>query len=121
VGVALLLLLRGRALAQMLWMLWRVRLAPSPRVSPALATLQYEQLLRLLGRRGWKKSPAQTPLEFASVLSAAELASPVGEFTRLYQQARFGGRPGDPQKMTSLLDAIRQSLRSSAAKPGSPA
>jgi hypothetical protein len=120
-GVALVLLLRGRALAQMLWMLWRVRLAPSARVSPGLATMQYEQLLRLLGRRGWKKSPAQTPLEFASALPAAELASPVGEFTRLYQEARFGGLPSDPQKMSSLLDTIRLLLRSGATKRSSPA
>ncbi len=121
VGFVLLLLLRGRALARMIWILWRVHLSPPKDASPRLATLQYEQLLRLLGRRGWKKSIAQTPLEFVATLPQAELATPVGEFTRLYQEARFGSQPSDPQKMNSLLENIRQLLRGGSAKQRSSA
>jgi len=82
------------------------------RPAPArLATLLYEQMLRLLRRRGLEKRPGQTPAEFAAAIRAPELALPVAQFTSLYQAARFGGRGADPRQMTGLLDAIRAALR----------
>jgi hypothetical protein len=47
-------------------------------------------MLRLLEQAGLEKSPAQTPLEFAASLPAAEVAVPVASLTELYLVARFG-------------------------------
>ena len=52
-------------------------------------------MLRLLARRGLRKSPAQTPLEFVASVPDGELAAQVSELTSLYQAARYGGAPAD--------------------------
>jgi protein-glutamine gamma-glutamyltransferase len=91
---------------------WHLRVLPARVVTPHLATIQYNEMLRLLERRGIRKSPGQTPMEFASALPDGNLASPVLELTSLYQAARFGGKSADPQLASSLLDRIHTSLRS---------
>jgi protein-glutamine gamma-glutamyltransferase len=131
--VALLLALRGSALIRYAITRWRLR-AHAGDVTASLAALEYSEMLRLLEKRGWKKSPSQTAREFASAIPAPEFAVLVGEFTELYQCARFGnGVPDAPilrdgvagshpariEQMSALLRSIRDLLRS-RSRPQSP-
>jgi hypothetical protein len=75
------------------------------------ASLFYQRLLRLLERAGWRKSPSQTPVEFAASLSAGEIAVPVARFTELCMAARFGGERIEASRFTGLLEEIKLSLR----------
>ena len=67
--------------------------------------------LKLLEKRGWTKSPSQTPIEFAAAIPAAELIAPVAQMTEMYQSARFGNHPARVSEMSALLARIRDSLR----------
>jgi Domain of unknown function (DUF4129) len=80
-------------------------------VTAGLAALEYSEMLRLLEKRGWKKLPSQTALEFVSEIDGQEWASPVAQLTELYQAARFGNRPARVEQMSSLLRLIRDLLR----------
>ncbi|MGB6430539.1 MAG: DUF3488 and transglutaminase-like domain-containing protein [Candidatus Acidiferrales bacterium] len=86
---------------------WQLHAGGSGAVSAHLATLYYAQMLRLLERRGIEKAEGQTPLEFAASIGLGEMAAPVGEFTTIYQAARFGGASADRQQLRHLLDRIR--------------
>ena len=86
--------------------LWRTRVLPAREMTPHLATLQYLEMLRVLGRGGIRKTDAQTPMEFATSLPDGNLAAPVFELTSIYQAARYGGKPADPQRASSLIDRI---------------
>jgi protein-glutamine gamma-glutamyltransferase len=110
--VALLFALRGRAMIRYAVARWSLRARRGGNLTASLASLEYSEMLRLLERRGWKKSPSQTPLEFASAIPAAELSAPVAQLTDLYQSARFGNHPAPIERMSSLLRSIRDSLRS---------
>ena len=92
---------------QRLMALWHLRVATAGAMTPHLATIQYNEMLRLLSRRGIRKAPGQTPLEFASSLPDGNLAAPVQELTTMYHEARFGGQSSDPRKATSLLTLIQ--------------
>lgn len=110
-GIALLALvvlaLRARSLRDFIlgrsWLLRR----HAGRLSPREATLTYLRLLKLLARKGMRKSPSQTPMEFAETLLRPELRPAVIEFTTLYNAIRFGQRPADPVRLLDLLSAIR--------------
>jgi transglutaminase-like putative cysteine protease len=109
--IALLIYLRGRPLIGYLIARWRVRARRGGNLTASLASLEYREMLRLLEKRGWKKAPSQTPLEFASAIPAADIAAPVAQLTELYQSARFGDHPTPVAQMSALLRAIRESLR----------
>jgi hypothetical protein len=66
----------------------------------------YERMTRVLARRGWRKSPAQTPKEFASVISDAVLRERVVRFTAHYESARFGESAADAGKLPELFEEI---------------
>lgn len=104
--VALFLLLRGSALIRYVLTRWRLR-GHSGDVTASLAALEYSEMLRLLEKRGWRKSPSQTAREFASTIPAPEFAAPVAQITELYQSARFGAHPARIEQMSSLLRSIR--------------
>jgi protein-glutamine gamma-glutamyltransferase len=110
--IALLTYLRGRPLIGYLIARWRVRARRGGNLTASLAALEYREMLRLLEKRGWKKAPSQTPLEFASAIPAADLSAPVAQLTELYQSARFGDHAAPVEQMSSLLRAIRESIRS---------
>jgi protein-glutamine gamma-glutamyltransferase len=93
-------------------LLWRTRVMPAREMTPHLATLQYLEMLRVLGRGGIRKTEAQTPMEFATSLPDGNLAAPVFELTSIYQAARYGGKPADPQRASSLIDRIHTFVRS---------
>jgi protein-glutamine gamma-glutamyltransferase len=92
--------------------LWRMRVLPAREMTPHLATLQYGEMLRVLAKGGIRKTPAQTPMEFAASLPDGNLSAPVFELTSIYQAARYGGKPADPQRASSLIDRIHAFLRS---------
>ena len=106
---ALLLVLRRR-IAEGLRSWWSLRFRRQAQLTPQLATLQYQKMLRLLERRGLRKAVGQTPLEFVAAVPQPELAAPVGQLTDLYQAARFGEHPGNFQQMAALLDSVRAVL-----------
>jgi transglutaminase-like putative cysteine protease len=95
-----------------LLLMWRTRVLPAREMTPHLATLQYLEMLRVLARGGIRKTDAQTPMEFAASLPNGSLAAPVFELTTIYQAARYGGKPADPQRASSLIDRIHTFLRS---------
>jgi transglutaminase-like putative cysteine protease len=110
--VALLIYLRGRPLISYLVARWSLRARRAGNLTASLAALEYSEMLRLLEKRGWTKSPSQTPLEFAAGIPASELTAPVARLTELYQSARFGEHPAPIEQMSSLLRSIRDTLRS---------
>jgi protein-glutamine gamma-glutamyltransferase len=113
--VLVLFALRGRAMIGYAITRWSLRARRGGKLTASLAALEYREMLRLLEKRGWKKAPSQTPLEFASAIPAAEFAAPVGQLTQLYQSARFGDHPAPVEQMSSLLRSIRDLLH--AHKP----
>ena len=85
----------------------RRRLALHPQDAPkSAATIWYERMLRLLARRGWRKSMAQTPEEFASAIPKEGLRQHVARFTAHYECARFGGSANDAQRLPELYKEI---------------
>ena len=110
--LALLVLLRGRWMLRYLVARWSLRARRSGNVTASLAALEYSEMLRILDRAGWKKSHSQTPLEFAAAISVPDISAPVATLTDLYQSSRFGDHPAAVERMSSLLRAIRDRLRS---------
>jgi len=102
---------RVRGAARRVRLEWRVRGTRAPRPDAQLASLLYQELLRVLSRRGWRRRESQTPLEFAAALTAPGLAPAVAEFTRLYAQARFGGAPCEAPRLRELIHQTKTALR----------
>jgi hypothetical protein len=109
--VALLVYLRGRPIIAYGFARLAMRARRGGNLTASLASLEYHEMLRLLERRGWKKGPSQTPLEFAAAIRAPDLSAPVAQFTELYQSARFGDHPARIEQMSALLHAIRDAVR----------
>jgi hypothetical protein len=99
---AILLLLGANARA--LWKAIRKRqLAAHPERSPKLAaTIWYERMTRMTARRGWPKSPAQTPTEFVKCIADAAMRERVARFTRHYERARFGDSGEDATRLPEI-------------------
>jgi transglutaminase-like putative cysteine protease len=76
----------------------------------ASAVVFYERLLQLLARRGVKREPNLTPLEFAGGLDL----QPALAITRAYNRVRFGGQ----QLSQRELEEIEQALASLEANTG---
>jgi protein-glutamine gamma-glutamyltransferase len=116
IGVLILIFLiaRGPALGTFLRERWSLRSHRGSDLPPDLAVLEYREMLKLLERRGWRKSPGQTALEFAASIPDAQFAVQVAQLTELYQSARFGAHPAGAGRMESLLAALKELLR---AKP----
>jgi protein-glutamine gamma-glutamyltransferase len=100
-----------RDVRQRLLALWHLRISHTQVMTPHLATLQYSEMLRLLARRGIRKTPGQTPMEFVASLPKGNLAEPVFELTSMYQAARFGAKSSDPRRASSLLSHIQLCLQ----------
>jgi hypothetical protein len=71
------------------------------------ASFWYARLLKHLGRRGWRKLPAQTAADFAATIGDPELKLAVCDFTTHYQRARFAGSAADAQRLPELFEQIR--------------
>ena len=107
-GGAMALLLVLAANAQRLWRAFRNRwLAARPEKSPSLAaTIWYERMTRMLARKGWPKSPAQTPAEFLTGIENNAVREPFARFTQHYESARFGGSAEDAQRLPELYEEV---------------
>lgn len=110
--VMVLLALRGKWMIRYAFARWSLRARRAGNLTASLAALEYTEMLRLLEKRGWKKAPSQTPLEFAAAIPASEVSGPVARLTELYQSARFGSHPAPIEQMSSLLRSIRDLVRS---------
>jgi hypothetical protein len=75
------------------------------------ASLFYQRMLRLLEKAGWRKSPSQTPMEFAASLPAGGTTAPVHRLTELCMAARFGGHKIEASRFTGLLEEVKVSIR----------
>jgi protein-glutamine gamma-glutamyltransferase len=115
--IALLFYLRGRSMIAYIVARWSLRARNRGNVTASLATLEYREMLRLLEKRGWKKSPSQTAQEFAAAIPAADVATPVAQLTQLYQSARFGNHPAPIAQMSLLLSSIREIIRANKPLP----
>ncbi len=104
ITVMLLLLVNARRL----WRLVRARrLMTHPEKSPRLAAaVWYERMTRRVARRGWYKSPGQTPAEFAAGIQDRELQVRVARFTQHYESARFGDSAEDASRLPEIYAEI---------------
>jgi hypothetical protein len=88
----------------------RFRLARRPQKSPQIAaSIWYERMLRQAARRGWEKSPAQTPEEFAAAIADPKLKERVSGFTEHYENARFGASAEEASLLPELYEEIKAS------------
>jgi transglutaminase-like putative cysteine protease len=98
------------SLPRLLLVLQKLRLAHKPRQAPQLAaSIWYERMLRQTGKLGWKKSPAQTPEEFASGITDQKMQHRVADFTEHYERARFGNSPEAASRLPELYEEIKTS------------
>ena len=91
--------------------IWRVisgrRIAARPNRYPASsATIWYQRSLRLLAKRGLRKSPAQTPEEFLQSISDQRVREPISRLTEHYERARFGHSPEDAARLPELFEEL---------------
>jgi len=70
------------------------------------AALWYDRMVSRMARRGWRKSPSQTPLDFVAAIQEAALQNKVARFTRAYESARFGRSVDDAQSLPELFQDI---------------
>jgi hypothetical protein len=83
----------------------RIRKIRSGHGTPNDAAVVYEQMLESLARRGFEKPAWFTPLEFARTLPANEKERIV-EFTRAYNDVRFGGDAAGAARLTNMLESM---------------
>ena len=112
---AFVLALFALSLPRLLALTRKLRLARRPRSAPQMAaSIWYERMLKVVARRGWEKSPGQTPEEFASVIGDPQLKSRVYDFTEHYEQARFGGSADEASRLPELYEEIKAERHRSA-------
>ena len=87
---------------------WKRSPGRAPRQS---ASLWYERMTKTLSRRGWSKTPGQTPLEFVEEISDLQVRRSVESFTHHYERARFAGSVEDAQRLPELYKEITASSR----------
>ncbi|HSS96747.1 MAG TPA: DUF3488 and transglutaminase-like domain-containing protein [Terriglobales bacterium] len=107
--VALLFLFNLRRL----WLSFqRFMLTTRPDKSPRMAaSLWYGKMVRKVERKGWQKTEAQTPSEFAQSIQDEQLRRRVLVFTSHYEGARFGGSAEDAQELPELYEEVVSSCR----------
>lgn len=81
-------------------------LAYPDRAPREAASLWYDKMLRKLARRGWRKSPSQTPHDFVVAIQEPALQKRVASFTRAYESARFGHSVDDAKALPELFEEI---------------
>ncbi|WP_019500719.1 DUF3488 and DUF4129 domain-containing transglutaminase family protein [Pseudanabaena sp. PCC 6802] len=88
---------------------WGLDLLRLRRLEPVQRT--YQLMLRFLSERGMRKSPHQTPQEYAlQVINRVQphQASAILEITKAYQDWRYGDRASSWRYLRSLLNKLRQ-------------
>jgi len=112
-GAVATVLLVLAANARRLWQAFRRRrLAARPEKSPRMAaTIWYERMTRMLARRGWRKSPVQTPEEFINSFRDEAIRESISRFTEHYERARFGDSAEDASRLPELYEEISGVVR----------
>jgi hypothetical protein len=106
VGVVVALLLAFNA-PRMWRALARQRVARAPERAPQkAASIWYERMTRAVGRRGFPKSPSQTPEEYLATIADLRLREPVERFTGHYERARFGESAEDAKVLPQIYEEI---------------
>jgi transglutaminase-like putative cysteine protease len=107
-GVALAFVLLLALTPRLAKWLQAYRLARNPERAPeAAAALWYSRTTQHLARYGWRKSPAQTPVEFAESIDHGAIRGMMEEFTEQYEQARFGHSTESASRLPELFAAIK--------------
>ena len=110
-GVVALLIL-GAYSARLWRAIRRRRVAARPERSPRMAaTIWYERVLRLLAKRGWQKSPAQTPAEFVASFKNGGVRDPMARFAEHYERARFGDSGEDAARLPEVYEEVAEASR----------
>jgi hypothetical protein len=91
--------------------LWRAlqlkKVLRDPSKAPrTAASYWYSRMLKAMEGRGFRKSPAQTPEEFASAIDDPEIQKDVVVFTEHYERARFADSVEDAQRLPGLLEEL---------------
>jgi transglutaminase-like putative cysteine protease len=82
-------------------------IASHPERAPqTAAAIWYGRMTRLVARRGWRKSPSQTPFEFVTMIKDPTLGASVRKFSERYERARFANSPEDAQQLPELFEEI---------------
>lgn len=90
----------------------RYRLASHPGKAPALAaSIWYERMMRVLSRRGWRKTKTQTPQEFLRTIPNQSIREQVARFTQRYESARFGGSAEAAEQLPEIYEEISSAPR----------
>ena len=80
------------------------RLVVHPADAPRLAAaLWYERMTISVGKRGWRKSEAQTPREFLGSIEDPPLQKKVAVFTEHYEGARFGESKAERRAVAGVV------------------
>jgi transglutaminase-like putative cysteine protease len=83
------------------------QIASHPESAPrTAATIWYSRMTRAIARRGWRKSPSQTPAEFINIIEDPQLRLRVQVFTERYEKARFDDSPEDARQLSELYEEI---------------
>jgi hypothetical protein len=108
--LAFVLLANVGRLAQALHEMW---LGAHPERSPEqAASMWYQRMARVLGRRGMQKTEAETPQEFLRKIDDNRLRLPVAQFTSVYEAARFGNSAEDASRLPELFEEVAAAMRS---------
>ncbi len=75
-------------------------------LSPREATLTYQRLLQALRKKGYRKTPSQTPQEFAFSFLGTPWGPGVMEFTKLYNRLRFGRATVSIARLRQILEDL---------------
>jgi protein-glutamine gamma-glutamyltransferase len=90
---------------------WRFLLAwkfarRDAQMSPHEATLTYQRLLHTMRKKGFRKTPSQTPREFALSFVSTPWGAGVMEFTKLYNALRYGQVPVSISSLRQIIEDI---------------
>jgi hypothetical protein len=89
----------------------RILRAHPERAPVQAAALWYARLVKWMARRGWRKSPSQTPRDFVHAIQEPELQKKVAAFTDAYESARFGRRAEDACALPELFEEVTGARR----------
>jgi transglutaminase-like putative cysteine protease len=91
------------------------RVEEHPANAPELAaSVWYEKMVQVVGRRGWHKLPSQTATEFAETITDITLRESVSSFTAEYSRARFGRSAEAAQLLRELLKKVEVASQAGA-------
>ena len=92
------------------WILRTLRrrvIARTPSRAPQVAaSIWYGRMLKRVARKGYMKTPTQTPAEFVKAIPEVVLRERVGKFTDRYERARFGDSAADAEQLPELYEEI---------------